>query len=349
MNLHLYIPSLFWSDTTLPEVYQDLHLPSLEKLLAKSKNSAAQATDFSAWLCQSFNIEKQLDWPVAPIMLQAENHSQTATLNEYYWLRADPVHLRVEQNHIMLADSHVLELSQDEAERYTNAINQCLNDELFTFFPYHPFRWYIRLKKRPDLHTHTLSSVTCQNINNLLPTGKDSLQWRKLFNEIQMLLHDHPLNQKRAARNQIVINSVWFWGGGHLPQFIRSSYSKIWSNETFSHALADFSHTPHERLPDNSTQWLEERSHRDQHLVILDSLLNNDKYNNVLAWRENLIKLEKTWFTPLYTALKNNQINTLKISTTNENTTHNFEVTRNNLWKFWATTKPLSFYAVNQT
>ncbi|MCP5241825.1 MAG: phosphoglycerate mutase [Burkholderiales bacterium] len=349
MNLHLYIPSLFWSDTTIPEIYQDLYLPSLEKLLAKSKIEKTDTTDFSAWLCNTFKIEKQHDWPVAPVMLQTDKNNHITVSDKDYWLRADPVHLRVEQNHIMLADSNVFELTQDEAVQYTSAINQCLNDELLIVLPFHSSRWYIRLKDRPEIHTHTLSSATCQNINNLLPTGNDSGKWRKMFNEIQMLLHDHPLNLERAARNQIVINSVWFWGGGLLPQSIQPVYSNIWSDEPFSRALADFSLTPYKRLPDNIAKWLQEYRSENWQFIVLDSLLNHDKYNNALAWRENLKKLEKTWFTPLYTALKNNQIKTLKISTTNENAALNFIVTSNSLWKFWATIKPLSFYADNQT
>lgn len=348
MNLHLYIPSLFWSDMTTLEIYQDLQLPSLEKLLSKSSIVQAQETDFCAWLCQSFNVKKQLDWPVAPITLRADYPNQPYT-NNNYWLRADPVHLRIEQNHIMLANSHIFELSPDEAKQYTSFINQNLNDETFSLIPVHPHRWYVRLADKPEMQTHTLDEVTCRNINNLLPTGKDSVKWHRIFNEIQMLLHDHPLNQERTARNQVAINSIWFWGGGHVPQSVCSPYSGVWSNDPFSHALAEFCDTPFARLPENFPHWLQQNKSENQPIIILNSLLNHDKYNNALAWRENLKKLEKIWFTPLYTALKNNQISTLTISTTNENTSFDFVVTRNNLWKFWITIKPLSFYAVKQS
>ncbi len=347
MNLHLFIPSLFWSDRTCPEIYHELPTPSLEVLLSKSKASISPASDLNAWLCQTFNIKKQLDWPVAPIMLHSDCLDQTVATNKDYWVRADPVHLRIEQNHIMLADHHVFDLSKEEAAQFANEINRYLTDDGISLIPLHPYRWYLRLANTPEIHTQTLSSVTGKNINYLLPTGKDSMTWHRIFNEIQMLLFEHPLNQARSARNQITVNSIWFWGGGHMPQDIHSAYSHIWSDEKLSHALADISNTTHSNLPENIENWIKTSASENQ-LVILDHLLSKDKYNNAYGWRENLKELEKVWFTPLYTALKNNQIKELRISTTNENAAYDFVITRNNLWKFWATIKPLSYYAVNQ-
>ncbi|MCP5245756.1 MAG: phosphoglycerate mutase [Burkholderiales bacterium] len=347
MNLHLFIPSLFWSDTTFPEIYQDLPLSSLEKLLSKSKATTHPASDYNAWLCQAFNIEKQLDWPIAPIMSQTDRSNHDAASKYDYWLRADPVHLRVEQNHIMLADSHAFELTQEEAIQFTGVINQHLRNDDITFLPFHPYRWYIRLTNTPEILTHALNSAACKNINTLLPTGKDSVKWHRIFNEIQMLLYDHPLNQVRIARNQIAINSIWFWGGGHLPQSTHSAYTHIWSDEPFSRSLANISNTSSNLLPENVENWLRDNRSEDQ-LVILNTLQTSDMYNLAFEWRENLKALEKEWFSPLYTALKNNQINTLRISTINENFSCDFVIKRNDLWKFWTTIKPLPFYAVSQ-
>jgi hypothetical protein len=36
------------------------------------------------------------------------------------------------------------------------------------------------------------------------------------MNEIQMLLHEHPVNGERAARRLPAINSLWLWGFGQL-------------------------------------------------------------------------------------------------------------------------------------
>jgi hypothetical protein len=36
------------------------------------------------------------------------------------------------------------------------------------------------------------------------------------MNEIQMLLHEHPVNDVRQRRGRPVINSLWFWGFGAI-------------------------------------------------------------------------------------------------------------------------------------
>lgn len=351
MKLHLIIPALFWSDKTCPEIYHGLPIPSLEALLSKSNTTRYPPDDLTTWLCRLFEIKKQFDWPVASIMQQIESTEYSEINNDNsakdFWLRADPVHLRVEQNHIKLADNHVFQISKDEAMQFTNAINRHLANDYLTLLPLHPYRWYLRLNKAPEIYTQTLDSAICKNINNLLPTGNDSITWRKIFNEIQMVLYEHPLNQARTIHDQLAINSIWFWGGGFMPQTIRSSYNNIWSNEDFSRALAKISKTPYSRLSENS-KWWQSVGNRGSQLIVLDSLLPKEKYKDAYGWRECLLQLEQSWFAPLYIALKNNQINELRISTINENASLDFVIKRNNLWKFWATIKPLSFYAVKQ-
>ncbi|MDC8445077.1 MAG: phosphoglycerate mutase [Nitrosomonas sp.] len=347
MNLHLFIPALFWSDTTFPEIYQDLPTPALATLLAKSRTATSSATDINAWLCKAFNIEKQCDWPVAPIMQRMDSSEQYIDSSRDYWLRADPVHLRIEQNHIMLADRFMFQITPEEALQFSEAINQILVHDNMTVLPLNPYRWYIRLSCAPELHTQTLNAATCNNINHLMPTGKDGITWHKITNEIQMLLHDHPLNQERAARDQLAINSLWFWGGGFMPQSAFSPYTAVWSNDHFAQALTLLCDINHRKLPDTAESWLQQQtnSNTENQLIVLDNLLNSEKYNDAYQWRENLKKLEQDWFFPLYAALKNNRINSIRISSVNEQFSHDFFVKPSSLWKFWSSIKPLSFYA----
>jgi len=346
MNLHLVIPALNWPDTSQHQIYHDLPLPSLEKLLSKSSNSQNSPQEIEAWLCKTFNVTKQKDWPIAPIMLHSDSSESVKTNNKDYWIRADPVHLRIEHNHIMLADSQAFKISNEEAEILTEDINKIFNNDNWALLPLHPKRWYIRTTNTPKMITHTLGQVTCKNINNFLPSGEDSVTWHKLFNEIQMLLHDHPLNKAREARGELTINSIWFWGGGHHPQSFKSPYTKIWSNNELARALSQASCTEHSQLPLDATSWRQLNS-SGNHLLILDTLLGKSQYRDAYSWRENLKELEKNWFTPLYNALKQGKINMLTITALNENGAWEFSTTRTNFWKFWLLMKPLSAYATN--
>ena len=72
INLHLFIPSLFWHNTSLPEIYQELSTSNLETILAKSTMKTEIPQKYEEWLCKTFNITKQQNWPIAPITLNAE-------------------------------------------------------------------------------------------------------------------------------------------------------------------------------------------------------------------------------------------------------------------------------------
>lgn len=342
MNLNLLIPSLFWPDASQPEIYSDLSMPSLETLLAKSTATQHSPQEMEIWLCKAFNIaQQQNSWPIAPIMLSVDNPSLVKA-NKDFWMRADPVHLRIEQNHIMLADSQAFKISKEEAERIVQDLNHSIGNHYdFSFLPLRPDRWYIRLSKAPEIQTYTLGQVTCMNINGFLPTGNESMIWHKIFNEIQMLLYEHPVNQARESRGELSINSVWFWGGGNMSQPIQAPYTYIWSDHDLPRALATVSNLSHSKLPAHADEWLQNEA-TGNHLMVLDALLEKAKYRNAYGWRETLKDLEKDWFSPLYKALKKGKIDQLTITTSSQD----FVITRSNLWKFWLVTRRLSFYLV---
>ncbi|MBX3615666.1 phosphoglycerate mutase [Nitrosomonas sp.] len=340
MKLHLLIPQLFWPEKLQPEIYQALPAPYLSKLLSKSRFVVESAEDMESWLCKQFNIaEQQHNWPIAPLMLHIDAPDMSKS-NKDFWLRADPVHLRIEQNHIMLADSQAFQISQQEAEEIVDSINRNLGDQEFSLIPFHPDRWYIRMPKIPDVHTYTLDQVTCKNINRYLPSGRDSTRWHKLFNEIQMLLHDHPINQARASRGELTINSVWFWGGGQAPQSISSSFTHIHSDHDLPRALALATQTNSSGLPGNPSEWMQ-IPHSGTHLIVLDALQSKAKYRNGYDWRETLMTLEQQWFSSIYRALKEKRINQLIITALNETGSRNFIIEPVDLWKFWRLNQPL--------
>jgi len=344
MNLNLLIPDLFWPDPLQQNIYDELSMRHLETLLSKSIPSTNPIHAMEAWLCQQFNIaQQQNNWPIAPIMLHTDA-PDLAKASKDFWMRADPVHLRIEQNHIMLADSQAFQITEEEANELIQDINHNFSHDGFTFLSLRPDRWYIRLPAIADMQTHMLSQVTCKNINNFLPSGADSILWHKIFNEIQMLLHEHPVNQTRESRGELTINSIWLWGGGSMPQSVRSPYTHVWSNDDFPRALALANGTSHSKLPADADEWLMTQPNGD-HLVVLDSLRGKAQYRNAYGWRETLKDMEQSWFSPLNAALKAGKINQLTITALNETSSRNFSLTRSDLWKFWRITKPLSIHS----
>lgn len=354
MNLHFFVPNLFWSEAALPEIYKGLSLPAIETFLAKSMQFQNESQGIEAWLCSNFNIEKQQDWPVASITLLADK-AENIQLGDGYWLRVDPVHLRVEHNHVILADSHVLHISIEEARQFVDVINKYfaennlhLSSQGFgtrgiVILPLRSDRWYLCLAKAPIVHTHMLSEVATKNINNFLPFGAESKFWRGIFNEIQMLLHEHPLNKAREERGELAVNGIWLWGGGFMPKLINSSFTHVWSNDVLPNALALACNTDYAVLPENITKW-QKTIVSGNHLIFINTLHGKFQCGDVYGWRDNLKELEENWFSPLLNVFRYSNINQIVITTINRGKARSFTVTKNCLWKFWRLRESLSNY-----
>jgi len=45
-----------------------------------------------------------------------------------------------------------------------------------------------------------------------MPQGTDAMRCQAILNQVQMLLHEHPVNQMREVVEQVPVNSIWLSG-----------------------------------------------------------------------------------------------------------------------------------------
>lgn len=345
MRCTLLIPHLFWPHDASGEAYRDLILPDLQALLARSRRRSFPSIGTAAWLCRAFEVERQRDWPVAPLTLSIDGGEP----GEAYWLRADPVHLRPHGSQLLLADSSVFAISQLEADPLIVALNRHFVAEGLQFCAPHPDRWYLRLEADPEIATHALDEVAERNIDRFLPTGNDALRWHRICNEIQMLFHAHPVNETREQKGEPMINSVWLWGGGRKPAVPGRQFSALWSDDALALALAASAHIHAAPAPADGEHWLHllrETSHPDgHHLLVLAQLARATRRGDVCAWRNDLVVLDRQWFAPLLAALKQRLIAQLALVAPCADGCLGFELAPRDLLKFWRTVQPLSAHA----
>src|SRR5512143_3340454 len=283
------IPHLFPTTRLLQAAAQDLRLPALQTLLARGTRRSCPAEGVEAALCETLGIARQQDWPLAPITLAADG----GEAGEAYWLRADPVHLQVMRDRIVLAGSDVLALSREEANTLADAIARHFGGELSPQ-PHHPQRWYLKCHAVPHLSTTPLSLAVGRDIDPLLPQGRDGQRFRTLLNELQMLMHDHPVNLAREARGELPVNSLWLWGGGTRP-VAPGTRVPFYARDDASLALGAFGGAQVSPLP----------LRLDGHLLapgsifVLDELARAAQCGDAYGWREALRTLEGNWFEPL--------------------------------------------------
>jgi hypothetical protein len=287
------VPHLFPAPHPLQGM-PDLRAPALETLLGRGSRQPCAAGGVEAALCEALGIARQQDWPLAPVTLLADGGAP----GDAYWLRADPVHLRVMRDRIVLADSASLELSRQEADALAASIAGHFGAALSPL-PLYPQRWYLRFPTAPRLVTTPLSVAVSRDIEPLLPQGRDALRFRALSNELQMLLHTHPVNQAREARGQLAVNSLWLWGGGHLPA-CRAFPSPIYACNAEAQALAALCAAPANALPAR----LDAQLLKTDGVVLLDALTRSGQAADAYGWREALGGLERDWFVPLRDMLR---------------------------------------------
>jgi len=334
MNCHLLIPDLLWQSGD--QVCRIANFPALRTLLGRGSAARDCARHMEEWLCRAFCVDKQQDWPVAVFSLVADGGDPGTG----YWLRADPVHLHLDSGQLLLADSRTFVITREEADCLAQSLNLHFSGAGLLFRVMHPERWYLRVERTPQLHTRILAEVAGKSIDEFLPAGKDGIYWHGVYNEIQMALHDHVVNEAREAAGNPPVNSVWLWGGGRLPDVADRPYAHVWSDERLAKGLALASGAGSSSLPQNAPAWLAQMPAPGVHLLVLDSLRTAAHYRDRVRWLENIEQLESRWFAPLLSALRRGEIQQIAISSGN----WTFAVARADLWKLWRRSKALVDY-----
>lgn len=187
--------------------------------------------------------------------------------------------------------------------------------------------------------------VAGKDINHHLPTGKDAKPWHAALNEIQMLLHEHPVNEAREARGEPPVNSVWLWGMGKLPEEAEATYRGVTADDPVALGLAKVAGLRHRALPGGAEEWLGRLPEDGRELVVLDGLRLPLGLSDFDAWRERVELYEKQWFAPLLDALMQGRIGMVTVRIPDGSEMRSFESTRNDQRHFWRRSKDLSNYS----
>jgi hypothetical protein len=155
-----------------------------------------------------------------------------------YWLRADPVSLGVDRDRLLMMPPPAL--SAQESASLLATLRPHLEVEDLQLLAIDAAHWCIGCPAPQDLVCTDPALAVGRDIHPLLPAGKDAARWRRLGTELQMLLHEHPVNKAREARGDMPANSLWLWGGGVRPAIPRSD-AGLAATEPLSRALARLS------------------------------------------------------------------------------------------------------------
>ena len=77
---------------------------------------------------------------------------------------------------------------------------------------------YLRAEKPISTASVPSCVIDQREPGEFLPTGEHTARHRNILGEIEMALHEHEVNRRRAEEGKPPINSLWLWGGGLAPE-----------------------------------------------------------------------------------------------------------------------------------
>jgi hypothetical protein len=328
-HLHLLIPDLFPPQDIAAEVCAGLQLPALEKLLARGNVSASLAETLEDWLCTAFGGQS-----VAPVRALSDG----LEVGEAYWLCADPVNLQLQRAQILVLPEAMP--GKEDADALCAALNAHFAETGLRFFAPHPRRWYVQVETEPQMTTSPLRQVVWRDAKLYQPQGADALRWQRIVTEMQMLLYAHPLNQARAARGELIINSLWLWGGGRAMP-LQKAFEAVGGDSGLAHAFAQVADVP--RM--ESLQAMLDAKYASG-LWVCEAAGAALQCGDMYAWREAVQRVEQEYAQPVLKALQAGGLHRLTLEVLRENGSQRFALTRGDAWKLWRGARSLARYAV---
>lgn len=217
-------------------------LPGIAALLAKGDHDDAPVPNEDstgaaarAQLRRHFRLVPD-HWPLAALTRRVD----AGDADSACWLRADPAHLRAGINGAtLLAVGDMLQLSAVDADALLRPLKPLLGDVGFTIDAPVPGHWYLRLPRdaKPPPLAEPREALGA-DVFELLPEGEAARRWRSLLSEAQVILHHHPVNAARTEAGLLPVNSLWFWGGGVVPDEVSTAHASVLSNDEVLRALA---------------------------------------------------------------------------------------------------------------
>jgi hypothetical protein len=331
-HLDILVPFCLPPAELAKDLLRELQAPALAMLVSRAKSRRDQSFDAFAralphesWLAARFGLAIPSDSGSSPPLAAAAMRTFGLAEPAGTWFMLHPVHLHIARDHLVLTDQRQLELADAAARALFESARELFEESGRSLLYGDACNWFVRADDWGELSTATLDAACGRNIDIWMPRGPGERDWRKLQNELQMLWHDHPVNQERETRGLAPVNSVWISGGSPAaPPAVPIRCGQ-------SEALDRFAARQEQPLAD----WATAAAGLGKPLKILDQLLAPALAGDWGTWLQAMAALEREWFSPLLQALKTGKIDTLSMALTHGTHLSEFHSSKRSVGKFW--------------
>ncbi len=164
------------------------------------------------------------------------------------WINCDAAFVVADAVTLRMLACGTLDIDAEQSAELLKPLRRLFGDAGFPLDISTSGRWQLRCPKQTRLpHFSPPHDVLGDDLARHLPAGDNEKQWRHLLNEAQVILHNHAVNARRAQNGLTPVNSLWFWGAGALPDWVRSTFDRVVSADPVVLALAKLAGVVSER------------------------------------------------------------------------------------------------------
>ena len=167
------------------------------------------------------------DLPVAAVTRVRD----MGVIDNGWWLRADPVHLRPERDRLVLTDSQKLDITRDEANGLVAEIMEHYKADGWLLKAARPGRWYLKPHRAPKMTNTPAKASEARigyDIHPYLPYKARMARFGTRSSMRCRFCCTPPRStEERERHGKLPINSLWFWGGGRLPKLNPVAWTQL--------------------------------------------------------------------------------------------------------------------------
>lgn len=174
------------------------------------------------------------------------------------WIAAaDPVYLEPQLDQLRLHALSRTSLEPAELRALVDHLQQTLATDAGFGFARLGSSCYVRAKEALATAALPAKSIDQQVPSDFLPQGPQAAAFRNLQGEIEMALHEHEVNQRRAEAGKQPVNSLWIWGGGMAPERTTRFLPPLFANDPLLHGYWEASNAVYDLWPGSMEDCLE--------------------------------------------------------------------------------------------
>jgi hypothetical protein len=221
----------------------------------------------------------------------------------------------------VLADDAAL--SEQESVEIAATLEPHLRECRYELHPRRTSEWLVRCPRQLDAATVPPEIAFASSLHESLPSGKDAAELRRLMTEMQMLLHEHPVNVQRARNGLPLANATWLWSV--------ASAGRPETNTALPTAFGDVPYLKGLYLLHSQTVQSEAVD-----VAMLQNAASSSQHSIAVVSPQNLETLEAVWLKPLLGMLKAGAYAKLTLYFER----WRFDLQRRDLLRFWRRSAP---------